>query len=172
MRLNLGAGGQSREGWVSLDRAGNVDVVHDLTTLPLPFDDASCEAAVAHHVLDQLTRQEILDLLGDLYRVLQPGAIVRVSCPDLEAGIDAAVAGVRDWFPERCASAEQSLGWFVTQGGARKTYLNPQRLRMLSELAGFSWFALLDRGEKTLGQDWLCDFDGRHDESFFVEFAK
>ena len=50
----------------------------------LPFPDATFEAAYALHILEHLTPGEATSLVGELYRVLKPGGLVRISTPDLE----------------------------------------------------------------------------------------
>lgn len=169
--MNLGAGGQTGPGWTSLDRAGDVDVIHDLTELRLPFDDNSVDGAIAHHVLDLLNPLQIADLLRDVRRVLKPGAMLRVSSAHLEAGIEAALNRQPAWFPEPRGSLEETLGWFITQGGARRSHLNPERLYRAFVEAAFAWSAHQPAG-RTLGPEWLIAFDSRPEESFYVEAAK
>jgi len=50
----------------------------------LPFPDAAFEAAYALHILEHLTPAEATSLVDELYRVLKPAGIVRISTPDLE----------------------------------------------------------------------------------------
>lgn len=171
VKLNLGSGGRLDADWVHVDRAGPVDVTHDLTDLPLPFETNSCEGAVAHHVLDQLTARQITGLVGDVHRILAPGALFRISSADLDAGIDAALHNRPGWFPEPHGTLETMLGWFITDGGARKTRLSADRLRAICETAGFAWSAHRD-AHITFGPAWLTDLDGRETESFYVEAAK
>lgn len=170
VRLNIGAGGQHADGWTSLDRAGHVDVIHDLTDLPLPFDTDSCEGAVAHHVLDLLPRGALHSLLEDLRRVLQPEAVLRVSLADVERGIDIAFDNDIAWFPERRDTLEATLVWFVRQGGARRQLLTRSRLGEFCQDAGFNNFQVFgDPAGKTFGPKWLTDLDGRFQESFYAE---
>jgi SAM-dependent methyltransferase len=79
-RLNLGCGTDIREGWVNLDVAPlpGVDVVHDLSQLPLPFADASLQEIVARDVLEHL---DWIPVLRDLHRVLRPGGTLSISSP-------------------------------------------------------------------------------------------
>lgn len=54
--LNLGCGLNSKLGWVNMDRTAlpGVDVVHDATMPPWPFEDASFDFILASHVLQFL----------------------------------------------------------------------------------------------------------------------
>jgi SAM-dependent methyltransferase len=78
--LNLGCGTDIREGWVNLDRARlpGVDVVHDLSCLPLPFADGEFTEICAKDVLEHL---DYIPLLQELHRVLQVGGSLDVQVP-------------------------------------------------------------------------------------------
>lgn len=168
VRLNIGSGAQRAEGWATLDRAGDVDVVHDLTGLPLPLETDSCEGIVAHHVLDLLELDTVVPLLRDLRRILVPGGWLRISCADLRLGVDASLRNDHAWFPEARGTIEESFDWFIRQGGARRWWATPTALHPLLRQAGFGW-VLPARAGLTNGPAWLCEFDSRPAESFFVE---
>ncbi|MEK7608649.1 MAG: methyltransferase domain-containing protein [Patescibacteria group bacterium] len=57
-------------------------VVHDIRRR-LPFDNDSIGAAYGSHLLEHLYRDEAVSLLGECFRVLAPGGIVRMMVPDL-----------------------------------------------------------------------------------------
>lgn len=164
--MNLGAGGRHDLDWIHVDRAGEVDVTHDLTELPLPFADESCEAVALHHVLDLLPADRIQPLLRDVKRILYTGRWVRISSADIDLALDH--AGDLTWFPEPKDTLAESLDWFVTQGGARQTPLTVERLRGDLKAAGFRLVIQTPAGE-TSGPAWLTDLDDRAAESFFVE---
>ena len=56
---------------------------HDLRQ-PLRFADNTFDAANAAHIFEHLTPEEGRHFAGELYRVLKPGGVCRVSTPDLE----------------------------------------------------------------------------------------
>ena len=85
MRANLGCGDQICPGWINIDivRTGPSVVAHDLSTgVPLP--DASCDVVYHSHVLEHLKRPDAQFFMGECFRVLKPGGILRVAVPDLE----------------------------------------------------------------------------------------
>jgi SAM-dependent methyltransferase len=79
-RLNLGCGTDIRTGWVNLDQARlpGVDVVHDLSHLPLPFSDGEFTEICAKDVLEHL---DYIPLLRELHRVLRVGGSLDVQVP-------------------------------------------------------------------------------------------
>jgi SAM-dependent methyltransferase len=79
-KLNLGCGLDIREGWVNLDSAElpGVDVVHDLTVVPLPFEDDRFSEVLCQDVLEHV---DYAPVLRDLHRVLRPGGRVLIRSP-------------------------------------------------------------------------------------------
>ena len=64
--------------------ADESDVRYHDVRKPLPFPDNTFHAAYALHIIEHLTPAEAASLVTELYRVLKPGGIVRISTPDLE----------------------------------------------------------------------------------------
>jgi SAM-dependent methyltransferase len=113
-RLHLGCGLNTPEGWINLDGSWNVwlakcpvvrkvfenlamlpksrttipwnpgTLIHDLRK-PLPFVDNSLLAINASHVLEHLYLEEARRLLKGCFQVLEPGGVLRVVVPNLEA---------------------------------------------------------------------------------------
>lgn len=75
-RLDLACGGAKAEGFVGVDIAQveGVDVVHDLTVAPWPFEDNSIDEARCHHFFEHLEPHQRVTFMNELYRVLKPGA--------------------------------------------------------------------------------------------------
>lgn len=201
MKLNLGSGGRTDVGWIHVDRefapetvarfAANFDtntacVQHDLTDLPLPFADGVASMAVAHHVLDAFAEDDLAKLLGEVYRVLEPGGVLRVSSPNYEHAVRALVRADSSWFHnlgvpmqavdgivrpgDAVRAAQHAFYWYLFWGGARKTpLLSPQHLAFdFLEPAGFSW-VVVAHDETTTRNGSICELDSRADESWFVE---
>jgi len=57
-------------------------VFHDVRR-PLPFEDDSMEAVYASHLLEHVYLEEAKKLLGECFRVLKPGGVLRIMVPDL-----------------------------------------------------------------------------------------
>lgn len=87
IKLDIGCGTKKLEGFVGLDRTSfpGVDVIHDITKTPWPFENESVSEANCSHVLEHLdhNRQnpERARFMNELYRVLIPGGTARIITP-------------------------------------------------------------------------------------------
>jgi SAM-dependent methyltransferase len=79
-KLNLGCGLDIREGWVNLDSADlpGVDVVHDISVVPLPFEDNRFTEVLCQDVLEHV---DYAPVLRELHRVMKPGGRVLIRSP-------------------------------------------------------------------------------------------
>lgn len=82
IQLNLGSGDTRVQDHVSVDLHTAADVKHDLTT-PLPYDDNSVDRIYSSHVIEHFTRAEWEFVRRDWLRVLKPGGIMELRCPDI-----------------------------------------------------------------------------------------
>jgi len=91
--LNVGYWGQLEPNVVYRDLNGTQDTVmlnHDLRN-GVPASDNSLELVYHSHMLEHLSYQEAIVLIGECFRVLRPGGMMRVLVPDLELWIRAYV---------------------------------------------------------------------------------
>jgi len=83
--LNLGCGGSFHSAWENYDLAPASPEVRPIDlSEPLPFEDAVYDAVYSSHVLEHIDRSRAPALLGEMFRVLKPGGVIRVVVPDLE----------------------------------------------------------------------------------------
>lgn len=94
LRLNLGSGGKTVEGFTNVDVAGDPDIVADVRCIPLPDD--TVDEAMAIHVLEHLSRWDAPKALAEWHRVLKPGGRLIVEVPDLLKCCAAIIAGLSD----------------------------------------------------------------------------
>lgn len=80
-RANLGCGTDIRDGYINLDSVDlpGVDVVHDLSKFPWPFDDSSLDELVMINVLEHLP--DTTRVVDEIHRVLKPNGIATVRVP-------------------------------------------------------------------------------------------
>ena len=112
IRLHLGCGLTTPEGWVNVDGSWNARLArypvlrkslaalhiiprglaevkwrnvkyHDLRR-PLPWGNGVASAVYASHVLEHLYADQALSLVQEAFRVLQPEGVIRLMVPDLE----------------------------------------------------------------------------------------
>ncbi|PXW91875.1 methyltransferase family protein [Sphaerotilus hippei] len=103
VRLNLGCGDKIISGYVNVDivesRSGKKpDVLCDLRRLH-PFADGAVDEVMAIHVVEHFWRWEVADILREWFRVLKPGGLMVLECPNLlsacQALLDNPVEGAR-----------------------------------------------------------------------------
>ena len=80
-RLNIGCGHDTRAGWINLDRVhlDGVDLVHDLTQCPWPFEDESFVEILAKDVLEHV--HNLTEVVTESHRVLKPGGTLTIQVP-------------------------------------------------------------------------------------------
>lgn len=82
LRLNVGAGDDRREGYVSVDLRPDVaDVVAPADRLP--YADESVDELLALDVLEHFWRDDVPAVLAEWRRVLRPGGTLTVRVPNL-----------------------------------------------------------------------------------------
>jgi predicted SAM-dependent methyltransferase len=99
--LHLGSGPHPIEGFINID--GNPwqrpDLWLDLT-LGLPFADGSVAGAYCCHMLEHFFEPDVRRILGEMLRVLAPGAGIRIVTPDMGKAIAAFQQQDSAWFSE------------------------------------------------------------------------
>lgn len=176
MRLNLGCGQHYADGWINVDRdfphaTGRLDTLRlDLVGDDWPWLPESVDAIVMHHVLDLMTRDEAQVVVQRCFDALRPEGALRVSCAALNRGVDAAIAGRAEFFVEPKATIEESVGFFITQGGARKQYIT------FDDFADMAYDAKFTGRRECLHRvsrfSDLGELDSRPTESWFGEAWK
>lgn len=85
-KLNLGAGGTRKEGYVNVDwlSALKPDIEHDLNVFPYPFEDNEFDHIEAYHVLEHLDRP--FQVMKEIHRILKPGGKLIIKVPHFSRG--------------------------------------------------------------------------------------
>jgi predicted SAM-dependent methyltransferase len=68
-------------GWLNSDLVSG-DMHLDLAR-PLPLPDETFKYAFGEHVIEHISERAGMQLLRELYRVLRPGGVLRITTPDL-----------------------------------------------------------------------------------------
>ncbi len=84
-KLNLGCGQRFHPDWENVDLSPARPIVHqhDLRK-GVPYPDQTFDAVYHSHVLEHFPRRLAPMFIGECYRVLKPGGVMRVAVPDLE----------------------------------------------------------------------------------------
>jgi predicted SAM-dependent methyltransferase len=88
IKLELGAGARTMEGWTSVDMNGNRALNLDLTA-PLPFPDNSVSMIYSSHLLEHFRITELFNLICECKRILKPDGIFTACVPNARIYIEA-----------------------------------------------------------------------------------
>lgn len=88
-RLDLGCGPNKKEGYIGIDTHTypGVDVVRDIDSHGLPFDDDSVDEIRACHLLEHC--RNLIFVMNEIYRVLRPEGRLVAVVPIVEVGTGA-----------------------------------------------------------------------------------
>lgn len=149
-RLHLGAGGRRVTGWLNVDVVSSEYDV-DIASGRLPWKDGAFSAVVSQHVIEHLElKDELMPLFRELRRVMQPGAEIWLSCPDLEkvcrAYIQDKAATLHEDRRQRMPAqalpdgmpTQHFVNWLFHQAGEHKNLFDFGLLAWALTQAGFS----------------------------------
>lgn len=87
LKLNIGCGADIKSGYINVEKSAlpGVDIVHNLSEIPWPFEDSSACEILLINVLEHLPNT--IDVIEEIWRILKPNghAIIRVpywNCKD------------------------------------------------------------------------------------------
>lgn len=94
INLHLGCGEKKIDGFINVDAlpTSAADLVCGIQELKNYFESNSVDYIYACHVLEHFSRHEYFSILQDLYQILKPQGMIRISVPDLEALMEYYVA--------------------------------------------------------------------------------
>jgi len=142
-KLNLGGGRKwEMPGWDNLEHCQGYDL--DLNLLS-PYESNSVEKIFTSHCLEHLEFRTVAALLVECHRVLKPGGMIRVICPNVEKMLDA-------------PKIKTLLGWPWLIGAPEmpdykahdhKSHFSVTTMRLFLQCAGFQeiWELAWDRSQ-------------------------
>ncbi len=83
-KLHLGSGGKIIEGWLNGDKFNPKADIYLNVYDKLPFKKNSIKNIFLEHLIEHIKVDKIPFFLSEMYRILKPGGVVRITCPDLE----------------------------------------------------------------------------------------
>ena len=100
LQLHIGSGPYNLAGWINLDIFPAQLSTNVLWGLP--FTDGQCRYVFLSHLLEHLFYPtDAMALLQEIYRILEPGGVVRVVVPDIEQCIRAYQENNKEFFQQR-----------------------------------------------------------------------
>jgi len=172
-KLNLGAGPSRLPGWIhaDLNPLRWPDVWMDARRR-WPFKSGSIMGLATSHFLEHLFDDEVRFVLKEAYRVLKPGAFLRVSVPDLDKAITQYLSQDPTCDGDLDRAAERFHEFCHWQGGHHQVF-NFSRLQRLLLHAGFSGMEQPPLPHSAfLSENEVREIDRHPDESLFVECVK
>jgi len=177
--MNVGCGPNIHPGFVNVDYQWRPGVVCWDITQGLPAADRSISGAFTEHCLEHLPLPQGYALLGEIRRVLAPGALLRIVVPDGELYLREYAAGAQARFPYE--EGDQFMGvrtpmmsvnriFYVQreQAFGHNFMYDFQTLEKVLRLAGYTD---IKRVSFMTGADpkLLIDSESRRVESLYVE---
>lgn len=160
--LNFGCGSIQPDGWVNVDRAdfGQPLILDALDGDGLGFRDDHFDGILCSHSLQENGYDDLPVVLAELRRILRPGGVLRVLCPNIEAAFAAYQRGDRAWFPvnDREPDLDDALCVYLNWFGTAKSLCTGRRLVTLLTRAGF-----IDATPAGYGQSRLSGLAGLDD---------
>ena len=145
IKLELGAGGRKRPGWLAVDIAGDPHIICDLSKEPLPFADNTVSEICSTHFFEHLSYPSpMLDVLHECKRVLKKGGRMRVAVPDASIYIRAYMEHAP--FPEvipvykpafHYNTPIDSINYIAYLAKEHKHMFDQENLLKILEVAGF-----------------------------------
>ena len=131
----------------------------------LPLADGVADFVYSSHVLEHFYPDAAEHLIGEMFRVLKPGGVVRICVPDLEFAVSLYQKGEK----------QRALGFFFAADGldtfAQHLYMYD--FEMLAERLRKSGFVSIIRRQYREGVTPDLDkLDNRPDETLYVEAQK
>lgn len=81
IKLDIACGQNKKKGFTGIDiaKVDGVDIIHDLTKFPWPFEDNSVGEAFCSHYVEHTP--DLIAFMNEVYRILAPGAQLTIHAP-------------------------------------------------------------------------------------------
>ena len=165
------------KGWINVDRARNpeIEVMWDLTS-GLPFRDSSCTAVFSEHVIEHVTKEDAAKLIGECYRVLQDGGVLRLSTPDAELFLRSYTSDqeflAHPEFSQAIDTPIDRINFMMREYGQHLWVYDAESLTRLLRAAGFGSVTRQEFGKSVHPRMQDIDTPEREFESLYLEAIK
>lgn len=99
---NFGAGNFYHKYWSNIEAKNSYDTLfqkriqieYNFTARePIPVPDDSAEICYTSHVIEHLRDADVAHIFSEVHRMLKPGGVFRITCPDVDQAYQAAESG-------------------------------------------------------------------------------
>ena len=105
--LNIGAGNWHCKGWTNLDypsewyakaQSHHEFIPYDIRNDRIPFEADTVKAVYCSHVIEHIENRFIEPFFAEVHRVLKPGGVFRIACPDAEFLYEVSIFNNEYWY--------------------------------------------------------------------------
>jgi SAM-dependent methyltransferase len=166
--INIGAGDFHHPRWTNIDHAsawyGNSQkhafIQHNLMEMSdLPIEVGEVALAYSSHTIEHVTDAAVEKLFSEVYRVLRPGGLFRITCPDADLLYLAVLLKREDYWHWR-------HGWFRSRGADPKS-LDLEEFLIRELATERSRFALPAEAQKLTAAEVREHMAGHEKDAFF-----
>jgi len=147
VKLNLGCGPYSKDGFLNVDLFPGGDVTLDLRR-GLPFESNCCAFIFSEHFFEHVDYpQPVTFLFQECLRVLKPGGELRFSVPETawplreyESGPESPyfrACAVHGWHPKNCVTRMEHINYHFRQGTEHRYAYDFETAARALSIAGF-----------------------------------
>ena len=83
-KLNIGSGAHKYPGWLTADAFKSEADIYLNIRNKTPFKDNTWDIIYSEHMLEHIYIDDVPFVLKEIYRILKPNGLFRVTVPDLE----------------------------------------------------------------------------------------
>lgn len=130
LKLHLGCGKIRLEGFLNIDHRATSATDLECDIGQLPFDDNAAVRIESYHVIEHLGRHEAVRAVREWYRVLKPGGVLVIECPDFDATC-------REYLDGKADRIDNIFGLQRFEGDSHRFGYNFARLQRLLTDCGF-----------------------------------
>lgn len=184
MQLRDGQGHETAAGRVCCFQQQLFYLQHDQTT-PLPIEDACFDWVFSEHFIEHISLEQAVAWLREVYRVLRPGGVARISTPDLALYANG-YGDPKQTFYQRHHAQLERMGmrgspsrraWMLNQifrNYGHQWIYDLEELTLVARAAGFDPQLVQRCGYRQGAVPELAGLDQeiRSDESLYVEIQK
>ena len=150
-------------------KSNNFVIGHDLR-YKLPYKENICEGVYLEHTLEHLYPFEAIKLLSEIYRVLRPNGIVRVTVPDLDLYIREYKKKNKSKSFKKFENGCEMI-WYLTQNFNHYSVWNFDMLKLQLKKNKFTNIKK-QKFKKGNNKNILLDRKDRSHETLYVEAKK